>query len=793
MDNGIGSDAISLALPPLHIAPFFMYVNLYELAGTEDVDAAETYYEVPHWMNLSFASYDSDGIKTDGSRNQDPWDRDDCIINSAGLLVGSNGFLLPRQNETAHEKSRSPQLRPKSFSAQGNAAASPKKQSQLAQTRQLIAGREFLDILEACRPKNVNLLPTALLAIIEKNLGSTKPNTNVADMDVKSSPIPQEWGTMTSSSTHGIENGTTHRIVPLGGEFVKIGSPGALSPPIVDELDTVEPSSHHSSFVSHLSNHLFRIAVDRSVVSTQGQMQRCPSLDYDEKDGEVSLSMSDPHSNQDSESEFESYVRKLRRMMKLHDQRASSNALSSPNLLGQTEYASQSVITDQDVGRLGKKPLILPQKGGSANQQRVPLSGQGSGVSGIGAALTHYRATSSGLRLTKLDSDYDSNSIHRTSSTKGLVSGVIRVTRHPPESTPRGLSPLMLPPVTNSSHPFPDSSASLKLHEERGSPSRDALGSSGLLVKRNSLWGKGDVRHDRRHFPSLSSFSISPPAGTRLLSGSLRHDRPGHRPISRSTGHKTLQGKSLSGSRRKKAFNPFREQDEDEVLAKNSHNRRRWSHVFAAGEIEFRRRTGPSWKSLTAPAILPLFVGYFPTQSEVDHSYTFSINNITLKEFDRTYFSSNKDLLMEMVRQRLTQDYQLVPTSHVNTSNLRRETLRDGLANRGLPSDVTRDNKGLLRQFLSMGHRIQVLTYDPESDIIEITRYDLKRSQSNAAETVKYHYQCYCEETKQYNRVVQKFSKYSRPYNWSKVDRIVCGDDDREMREGMRFRRIMFG
>lgn len=30
-------------------------------------------------------------------------------------------------------------------------------------------------------------------------------------------------------------------------------------------------------------------------------------------------------------------------------------------------------------------------------------------------------------------------------------------------------------------------------------------------------------------------------------------------------------------------------------------------------------------------------------------------------------------------------------------------------------------------------------------------------------------------------------------YNWNKVDRIICGDEDRELREGMRFRRLMFG
>jgi len=259
------------------------------------------------------------------------------------------------------------------------------------------------------------------------------------------------------------------------------------------------------------------------------------------------------------------------------------------------------------------------------------------------------------------------------------------------------------------------------------------------------------------------------------------------------------KARSRSRTRRKKAraFNPFRQQDEDEVLAKKSHNRRRWSHVFPLGEIEFKKHAGPNWKSLTIPAILPLSIDYFPPQQEIDHNFTFSIYNVTLSEFENSpfvSFSSNKDVLMEMVRQRLTQDYQLVPISHVNASNYRRETAH-GLASR---NQISSDNEcetasQLMRQFLSMGHRLQVLTYDPSMDIIEVTRYDAKstrvKSESN---TFHYNYMCFREETQNYKKAFQSFFKYGEPYNWNKVDRIVCGGEDREMREGMRFRRLMF-
>jgi hypothetical protein len=51
----------------------------------------------------------------------------------------------------------------------------------------------------------------------------------------------------------------------------------------------------------------------------------------------------------------------------------------------------------------------------------------------------------------------------------------------------------------------------------------------------------------------------------------------------RGSPHGSVKGSVAS--REKKAFNPFRQSDEDKVLAKRSHNRRRWSHVFPAGEV----------------------------------------------------------------------------------------------------------------------------------------------------------------------------------------------------------------
>jgi hypothetical protein len=112
-------------------------------------------------------------------------------------------------------------------------------------------------------------------------------------------------------------------------------------------------------------------------------------------------------------------------------------------------------------------------------------------------------------------------------------------------------------------------------------------------------------------------------------------------------------------------LNPFRQSDEEQVLAERTHNSRRWSHVFPQGEIEFKRHPGPNWNSLTQPAILPITIDFHPPQQELNDpsKYQFKHYEVMLDAMDLSSYGSHAELLMEMVRQRLVQDFQLVPSS----------------------------------------------------------------------------------------------------------------------------------
>uniref|UniRef100_A0A7S3K2H2 Uncharacterized protein n=1 Tax=Aureoumbra lagunensis TaxID=44058 RepID=A0A7S3K2H2_9STRA len=133
--------------------------------------------------------------------------------------------------------------------------------------------------------------------------------------------------------------------------------------------------------------------------------------------------------------------------------------------------------------------------------------------------------------------------------------------------------------------------------------------------------------------PDLCGISAS--GGIEDSSGPLAFDTPKHRQF----------------------VNPFKREDEEEILRERSHNRRRWSHVFPQGEEEFRTNwsghgVGPNWKSLTTPAVLPLETDYLSPEFGT-RAFKESNHSVLVSE-------ENKHIIFEMVAQRIGGDYQIV-------------------------------------------------------------------------------------------------------------------------------------
>lgn len=85
------------------------------------------------------------------------------------IEVAPNGFYIPKLQDESHQSPLRLDNRSTSFCAIANVAASPVSPTKTSQSRQrqLISGRDFNDILEACRPDTTkHILPSALVSLL---------------------------------------------------------------------------------------------------------------------------------------------------------------------------------------------------------------------------------------------------------------------------------------------------------------------------------------------------------------------------------------------------------------------------------------------------------------------------------------------------------------------------------------------------------------------------------------------------------------------------------------------------
>lgn len=192
MDNGIGSDMLSLGLPPLHVAPFMLYKEKPN-SKPEEKDDWRAFFEIPHWMHLSFISYDNTGpLKTKSIASNEPNSQLGPQINIK-LKTSSNGFVIHEKNDICESKSCNKSL---------GITLSQHQQ------RHLIVGRDFEDILEACRPRHYSAatdgVPSALSAHL-KLLGLyDKPQNQASKSNLKPSTTPEAWGSIPNNTNPSI-------------------------------------------------------------------------------------------------------------------------------------------------------------------------------------------------------------------------------------------------------------------------------------------------------------------------------------------------------------------------------------------------------------------------------------------------------------------------------------------------------------------------------------------------------------------------------------------------------------
>lgn len=205
--------------------------------------------------------------------------------------------------------------------------------------------------------------------------------------------------------------------------------------------------------------------------------------------------------------------------------------------------------------------------------------------------------------------------------------------------------------------------------------------------------------------------------------------------------------------------------------SKLTSNQRRWSQIRPSQDAKYRLvQNMLKWKSLCFPALLPLTSDFFPTSKELQAHYTESFYSVTLPERDEQNditFRDYSELVTEMVAQRFSQDFQLV----------------------GM--DDSSESAGTVFR-LSMGHRIHEITFNEETQTIDVKRYLQKAKVRSDVDIMEYRYSLWSPVAQAFLSVSQEFRKYPRlEYSWNYLDQLICGYYD-EMSEATRYKRILY-
>lgn len=210
------------------------------------------------------------------------------------------------------------------------------------------------------------------------------------------------------------------------------------------------------------------------------------------------------------------------------------------------------------------------------------------------------------------------------------------------------------------------------------------------------------------------------------------------------------------------------------MLKQLTSNQRRWSQVRPYEDKQYQlARNVLNWRSLCFPAILPLASDFMPTPKELQAHYTESFYSVMLPERDEQNgmtFRDNRELVLEMVAQRLSQDFQLVSAED------KREVGEKG-------GTVFR---------LSMGHRIHEIAYNEETQTIDVKRYLQKVTTRSDVDIMEYRYSLWSPIVNHFVTVAQEFRKYPKiEYQWNYLDQLICGYID-DMSEGIRYKRSFY-
>ena len=136
---------------------------------------------------------------------------------------------------------------------------------------------------------------------------------------------------------------------------------------------------------------------------------------------------------------------------------------------------------------------------------------------------------------------------------------------------------------------------------------------------------------------------------------------------------------------------------------------------------------------------------------------------------DATNYDNHSDLVMEMVRQRIIQDFQLVPQSVIKQSEMSFEKPEKS----NTTPFIEEKEETKIQHTLSMGHRIHIISCDPSSDSVDVVEYLAKFAVGNSrnkAHVFNYNYNIWMPSTSKFEQSTQQFQRFPEIYPWYVVN-----------------------
>ena len=91
---------------------------------------------------------------------------------------------------------------------------------------------------------------------------------------------------------------------------------------------------------------------------------------------------------------------------------------------------------------------------------------------------------------------------------------------------------------------------------------------------------------------------------------------------------------------------------------KETHNKRRWAHLFDSSIRGEHGLNIPNWQSLTKPAFLPLTSDYYPNLQMLQEEY--QIYDYQIQLHNKHDIIAHQQLIANMITQRLAMDFQYI-------------------------------------------------------------------------------------------------------------------------------------